>query len=1288
MHIKKLVLLLFIWIVTINKNVIAQTAPPSSGAAMASSRSEATPVNYFTGIPSISLPIYSYNHRNGIGINISLDYFAGGIKVNEESANAGLGWNLNSTGMITRTVRGGIPDDCPITGFSYLPTIPLDTRSKFSDYLNECEDPEQDVFQFNFSGRSGKFYIGKDSSVFSTPLSKMRIQFTRTPVIFNDSTVVHNPKWPTVPDTIVATIKNFVITTEDGVKYYFNDAETQYGYFNTCYQTTTNTTKLLRYATAWYLSKIKSATGTDSITFNYKNAGTSTSVDWNQSVSIANGVVKHSDTLNYSTNKINIKTYVKKLYEIILPDSKKVQFSYSNKTRIKIMDSVFRYGYILNPDTVRYGFLASVSYYNDTIIKQAYSFGYTAPYTGTAGIVCTVVTPAVGCTPAVINCLTDSVYNLLNKKDHWGYYNGANNTRDYVPTVPGFYTGANREPNALAVANTIRSIKDPTGSTTFYDFENNDVYPYTTDKQGINIDAATTTQNTIVLSRVLGTTTYFKITLNVANSPALPITGAGNMVVTITNATSTIIYSTHIVNLLQLYYNGYASFASTAPVGSCLIKTTLQAGTTCSAALGSQISWYNQTASLASNGTLTGGIRIKQISHYDPFTSVTDTLSTYKYVTASGKSSGFLAVKPVYNYYDGTTHIIRSRILHDLDYSQGSGIGYSRVEIIKGSAARNIGKQVYEYTSTDDQDYDNSPIEIPFVPRKTKDWAWGLAKRVLVYDNTGRLIQVTKNNFTYVSKAPIPDSNYRSYKQPQVSLTGNLSNNAGCFYFPEAGRADIIATADTFYHPDNSITTSRKDVVYDTNYNVTKIITPYDYNKSLTVEKRLYYPYNYTLGGVVGAMRDSGIYAPIATETWITGDAYPRMLSATVSDFTKPLQAPFKPFINYALQTNKPILLANIGLFNPALLVRNATYMVPQQSILYDRYGNVLETANVLTGIKSTAVYGYNNTRAIATISNAGYADVAYTSFEKNALGTWAITGTQYDSTNAITGKCAYELSTGYIYKAGLNSALTYIVTYWTKGTVYNISTTLPVLLDERNGWKLYNQKISGLTTISVYGTGLIDELRLYPMDANMATTCYENTGEVHSACDANNNIVYNEYDLMRRPLVIRDKDKNIVKKYQYSEGYSAFNFTPNWQVGKDCFGTPIALICERDTNNNYNGKMDRIEIDMNPNSETYNTERYLFDHIDSLACPPPVPDCGTNPAIKYINGTCQTGCKIITSSIRIRQTVNLTITYVWNCTYHYQWIDNSISPDYVETKATACTIGPEGGSACLNIFN
>jgi hypothetical protein len=120
-------LLLFVTYLFCCYNVIAQEAPnlsnntPGSAEVTAVAKSGSIPVNYFSGIPGISVPIFNYT-KSGISANVSLDYFAGGVRVLEEATNTGLGWHINAGGVIARNLRG-LPDDCPGRGFIYTPGV-------------------------------------------------------------------------------------------------------------------------------------------------------------------------------------------------------------------------------------------------------------------------------------------------------------------------------------------------------------------------------------------------------------------------------------------------------------------------------------------------------------------------------------------------------------------------------------------------------------------------------------------------------------------------------------------------------------------------------------------------------------------------------------------------------------------------------------------------------------------------------------------------------------------------------------------------------------------------------------------------------------------------------------------------------------------------------------------------------------------------------------------------------------------------------------------------------------
>src|SRR5580704_2162967 len=63
------------------------------------------PVSYHTGIPNISIPIYTVQ-AGALKLPISLSYHASGLKVQENASWVGAGWSLNAGGAITRSVVG------------------------------------------------------------------------------------------------------------------------------------------------------------------------------------------------------------------------------------------------------------------------------------------------------------------------------------------------------------------------------------------------------------------------------------------------------------------------------------------------------------------------------------------------------------------------------------------------------------------------------------------------------------------------------------------------------------------------------------------------------------------------------------------------------------------------------------------------------------------------------------------------------------------------------------------------------------------------------------------------------------------------------------------------------------------------------------------------------------------------------------------------------------------------------------------------------------------------------
>ncbi len=235
------------------------------------------PVSYYTGVPNISIPIATVE-QGSLQLPISLSYHAGGVRVSEVASWVGLGWSLNAGGVITRTVLGKPDEGDQVAqgywneasslaavneedNFQYYPTLGNGSCvGVVCDAAAGRVDSEPDIFSFNFSGYSGKFWI-KPNDEFGAP-----------------GEVVLIPKQDLKVERLTGNQGSyygdyhFRITTPDGTKYVF-------GYVDGTNPATalhlphTGNSPQPPYATSWYLRKIESADAEHSITLSYVEEG-------------------------------------------------------------------------------------------------------------------------------------------------------------------------------------------------------------------------------------------------------------------------------------------------------------------------------------------------------------------------------------------------------------------------------------------------------------------------------------------------------------------------------------------------------------------------------------------------------------------------------------------------------------------------------------------------------------------------------------------------------------------------------------------------------------------------------------------------------------------------------------------------------------------------------------------------------------------------------------------------------------------------------------------------------
>jgi hypothetical protein len=197
------------------------------------------PVTYYTGLPNVTIPIFTVT-GNELSLPITLSYNFNGHQPTQKASSVGLGWTLQAGGVITRTIGDKID---PPNGYDRATANNVNPTDEYlrNSYEFNMYDNLPDIYSFNFGNYSGKFILF-DGIPYLIPDQKLKI--TR------------------------AGSNGFQIVTEDGTKYLFDDVEMTLPRISegSPYQ-------LPPHPSAWYLTRITNATGTESISFNYTSDG-------------------------------------------------------------------------------------------------------------------------------------------------------------------------------------------------------------------------------------------------------------------------------------------------------------------------------------------------------------------------------------------------------------------------------------------------------------------------------------------------------------------------------------------------------------------------------------------------------------------------------------------------------------------------------------------------------------------------------------------------------------------------------------------------------------------------------------------------------------------------------------------------------------------------------------------------------------------------------------------------------------------------------------------------------
>ncbi len=420
---------------------------------------------------------------------ITLSYDASGIRVDQISSWVGLGWNLNSGGMVTRKVLG-VPDDVPLTYNAYSQEI-LDfvdyaksngvhegalhdnvdnLLSYFTwvDKFNEKKaDFQPDVYPFSVNGLSGTIFIDRETRI---------------------AKCIEHPNLIINYIGTETNISGWEITTPEGIKYTLSETETTHNWYSGTVSRMFEPSRNLEYnhvyISGWKLTRIFDFKTKRVITFSYSpktwhetellslegpNTITEETACQQGKTTVIKPRSEYQSTLSTNEYKI-LSSYLEEItftggnIKFFLAENDRLDYQnkkalkkievYNNYSKINTFlfhnDSYFgdMSAYTSNQNDQRYLRLKLDSLSIGNNLNKKYKFDYFTP--------------------------EDVPERHSTSVDFWGYYNLQSNGT-LIPEIQlsnSSLSGANRDANLQgSKTGTLKKLTYPTGGFTEFEYE-------------------------------------------------------------------------------------------------------------------------------------------------------------------------------------------------------------------------------------------------------------------------------------------------------------------------------------------------------------------------------------------------------------------------------------------------------------------------------------------------------------------------------------------------------------------------------------------------------------------------------------------------------------------------------------------------------------------------------------------------------------------------------------------------------------------------------------------------
>jgi YD repeat-containing protein len=1118
---KQMILPVMILLLLMSLTIKAQTPDPTVRIVSPSPNSASIgkfgqiPINFSSGQANLSIKLLDLQERT-LNLPVSLAYQYSGYRPTELPGVVGKGWSLMAGGLVTRVVRD-LPDDLHGGGrlgylydSEYINAL-LNTDGTLNcsgdgcpaGFVQAIYDGEPDMFYFSMGSISGKFFFGQDGLPHVVSARKLKIQFTH----FNTSNRIYNA----VPDSFYS----FTITDEDGTIYRFGDpvpdvlsinvnqpiqnvefSFSQTGVYDPTY------TNYLASVSSWLLQEIEDVNG-NKIKLTYSNDYRSsdgliaanrlrlTQTPFDHFEQWPNHASSPAFRENYNASSENLLTQIS-------GTGWRVNFDYNDLATPNVLHSLKN---------------VSLTDENNNPLKQFELF-YSS--NDMISVLKTLKEKSVSTDPAAYKIHTFE-YNdfppgsqyFERGLDHWNYYNGANNS-NLVPLPP---YNANREPVFVyTVMGALKKITYPTGGSSTFEYEPNQ-YGY--------IRESNLENNQVIGKKTGGGIRIKKITDN------------GN------NGTSPVIkdYS------YDLFSNsGVSSGVMLAPVNTYYVSLLVSVNDGLQWLFGSPIPAVDQNWQVWSstpfyslsqapvyyfNVRETIGLQLRTDYEFTSHLDYPDNLGVV-YGLGNGQEGPYesydiaRSLPKVVTYYKDGNPVLKNQTAWNIGLSyRGKSLWrqilvsqpYGNFQYAKGVPVLSAVVQKISETTTN---YDNTTPITTNIQSEYDNSYYSLRKQTTV----GSDGKTKETNYKYsfnmpgsiysgmVSKnilSPVIEKSVKISNIQQFLSRNNYDLFNGKLYLPQSienqvGNNSVFSKNIFSSYNDNGLLLEAKQPNgaslsyqwgYHSQYPVVKIINAKNSSTKVTQDGTGNKSATLFLG-------PSAANYPNPSTTTFTQNRSGDIVLGLSSSIPSNASASF----DYSL--TGPVNRSGSYSCN------NGTCNVPSGGVTFTNMpaGNYTFS---LTGSSSFQSYTFTINASLsyqASIESVvSETEYFFEGFEENAI-TNVIT-----SNDAHSGRKYYNGT--YQTSFTLPNSRDYLIQWWSY---------------ETNKWNFHQQKFTGNLTIS----GKIDDIRIFPSDAQMTTYTYDPLVGMTSMTDPKGMTTYYEYDGFQRLINVKDKDGNILKHTDY----------------------------------------------------------------------------------------------------------------------------------------------------------